>query len=1214
MIRLKNLLLLVLLSVVMHAGFSQSASIAPMSWHERSDWINVKTDPGLSIHAQGDGITDDTLAIQQALDLASSSDSQVVVYLPAGTYKITDTLYWTTGTYGIVGRGIIGCGTNTVLEWHGSEAGTMFFSTGNSKARYIGITWDGRGIASRAMHFEPHNAVYGIAEAPMRIFNSAFLDFDGPALDFSNPSNLEWSGQADIWNCLFYSCEYGMQISSVYFNNYEYMVEACHFENCTTAIDSGNNSSQMVFDTRFINSSNTDITGRGSLRVRHCISTGSTSFIAMPQHIGGGYKHVVQDCWVDSWTEDRSGIYSGAIRFADKSSNMIFDCKFTSPPNSDPPINIINSSTDEPHTLLISNNSSEGFSTQSAMVQTGAGGGDAELLVVDVSPADQEVGITSILDQPDHVFLCADSISDGSQILDVTQAPYYAANDFSSDATAAIQQAINDAKSANNGTIVYLPNGYYRITSTLTIDGSNYTVEGGGYWSHLCWDGADNSTVLHVDSPDNVCLESFVIKTTDATIGTDTIVVSSDSVGRLDVDGIWHRKYTNSYRDILQVGDAGGVVLDTLPSGFTVYVKTLFDHLTVHDCGAATILGNRMQLGRIVVDGTTQEKTGFLGFLYANTGVLWLVEEDTGECDINILDNQDIVIGDYYNEQTFNNLYMEDGDVSWSGRVTIQGFKRGGWSDNYAIYVNNYEGVLFYGPQSFHNDQKTAVSRITHVGTNPFCLILALDRFHEGLPIVSLGTGASLLQVLNTLVVSSTYSLIPNVPSSLASSDYEAIAGGLDHLRELGLLELALLREIESEVAYEWFDSFASATGSGSDSIVIAGEADSYSTTTLLPSGGETAYTLYYEGNTAYELSLSAGPSAVGSKSGLTLSNDTGTAINTNYGGINSSEINIASLMGWTVGSITKEQVGALILLFDYQISGFPSNWFSIGLSASSGSSSKTIKTSVEPSVSAATGAYMLVYESESDLQEFADILNTNNGVIRVIVRIPGGYADAGATLCIADLWLGLPFYWFEDFTSVTGVASDACTISGDEGDYATVTMLPTGAIQSYKFYCQGNSSYELEIKAQQSAIGSDPGIVINNITGTEIDTVYGGVKSSEINISSLMGWTPGSITTTQVEGLELAFDYTCSGFNNYLSVGLLAIYDTTTASLREYYASTEVPVSALFSMSSRTQAEIQAFTDCLNANGGYLQIVVLIPSGSANDNASIALANLHLE
>ena len=54
-----------------------------------SFWIDVKTVCG----AVGDGMADDTAAIQQGLDLIRPEDSKrKILYFPAGTYRITGTI------------------------------------------------------------------------------------------------------------------------------------------------------------------------------------------------------------------------------------------------------------------------------------------------------------------------------------------------------------------------------------------------------------------------------------------------------------------------------------------------------------------------------------------------------------------------------------------------------------------------------------------------------------------------------------------------------------------------------------------------------------------------------------------------------------------------------------------------------------------------------------------------------------------------------------------------------------------------------------------------------------------------------------------------------------------------------------------------------------------------------------------------------------------
>ena len=51
-------------------------------------WTNVKTVYG----AKGDGVTDDTAALQAALNNVGLNGHSSVLYLPAGTYKISSTL------------------------------------------------------------------------------------------------------------------------------------------------------------------------------------------------------------------------------------------------------------------------------------------------------------------------------------------------------------------------------------------------------------------------------------------------------------------------------------------------------------------------------------------------------------------------------------------------------------------------------------------------------------------------------------------------------------------------------------------------------------------------------------------------------------------------------------------------------------------------------------------------------------------------------------------------------------------------------------------------------------------------------------------------------------------------------------------------------------------------------------------------------------------
>ena len=69
-----------------------------------------------SFGAKGDGVTDDTAAIQAAIDAAIASNLGDAVFMPAGTYLISDTLTIAS----VHGLRFTGCGTASVLRWNGT--------------------------------------------------------------------------------------------------------------------------------------------------------------------------------------------------------------------------------------------------------------------------------------------------------------------------------------------------------------------------------------------------------------------------------------------------------------------------------------------------------------------------------------------------------------------------------------------------------------------------------------------------------------------------------------------------------------------------------------------------------------------------------------------------------------------------------------------------------------------------------------------------------------------------------------------------------------------------------------------------------------------------------------------------------------------------------------------------------------------------------------
>lgn len=109
-----------------------------------SSWANVKTQYG----AIGDGVTDDTAALQAAFNEVGTTGKSSVLYLPAGTYRITNTLKIGNKLHvGIIGEDP----ATTILKWDGADLGIMMWIDGLAYSMFNRITWDGSSKAAIAV-------------------------------------------------------------------------------------------------------------------------------------------------------------------------------------------------------------------------------------------------------------------------------------------------------------------------------------------------------------------------------------------------------------------------------------------------------------------------------------------------------------------------------------------------------------------------------------------------------------------------------------------------------------------------------------------------------------------------------------------------------------------------------------------------------------------------------------------------------------------------------------------------------------------------------------------------------------------------------------------------------------------------------------------------------------------------------------------------------
>ena len=177
-----------------------------------ASWTNLKTTYG----AVGDGVHDDTQALQTALNALSMAGSSPVLYIPAGTYLITSTVMIRAAN----GISVMGANpSNTTLKWGGGAGGILFHIDGVAYSRFDRITFEGNGSAGvlvdqsltgygQGQFFDTGNEYaddvfknasigiqggqYGLGAAETSVLRSNFLNNTTAGIILKNFNALDW--------------------------------------------------------------------------------------------------------------------------------------------------------------------------------------------------------------------------------------------------------------------------------------------------------------------------------------------------------------------------------------------------------------------------------------------------------------------------------------------------------------------------------------------------------------------------------------------------------------------------------------------------------------------------------------------------------------------------------------------------------------------------------------------------------------------------------------------------------------------------------------------------------------------------------------------------------------------------------------------------------------------------------------------------------------
>lgn len=675
--------------------------IPVLNWIQRSDWMSVKDAqaddaPG----AVGDGVADDTAAIQAVLDKIKTG---ATVYFPAGTYRITKSL-----SIGLekqlTGINVLGHGRDTILSWDGEEGGDILIVDGSSMSRYMGLTFEGNHKAARGYY--SYNIEKGSFITELQFRDLAFKNFTQAAIYYeaelkSYTKTPDKFATAEIVydNCLFVGNKLGVYSAS--FNDLNHTYTGCEFRDNGIGIQyiRGN---YYVRNTHFARSTEVDIQSKASEHgssVRRVTSTGSKMFVAFGSSVG---VFTLENCRVSNWTNPNGAVHIRAP------SAMLFDNIFKGSDENPSEISYMRQS----GTRLVSNNKMFGtnhvfFGQQTRnpkrdpvakpddapdmMLPEGYNGKYLNVIEIPFDGATQKpVDI-----KMDQSFLKTTRELPG-KVFDA-KVDFGAQGNGKGDDTEAIQKTIDAAREHGDNAIAYIPAGRYNINKTLHITGENYQVGGTGYGSGLQWNGEEGGVLMQVKGPQNVVIEGLAVGQADfnrkGKQAVDILQVGVDGPSSVMYERVL--VYGRYMRNTLR-----GMHLKDLGPQEKVLIEEVQGNLKITDSADATILATSSYEGALTIEGASKKRDGFTGFLTRlATGVSHALI---------IKNNQSAVLSDFYVEQAPSIYSFEGTPDDPAGRVTIQSPKidATGKKEQMAVAhifdVDGFTGDIFLGPSSYY--------------------------------------------------------------------------------------------------------------------------------------------------------------------------------------------------------------------------------------------------------------------------------------------------------------------------------------------------------------------------------------------------------------------------------------------------------------------------------------------------------------------------------